>query len=210
MAIEVQAMKYMFLGVPKAGVAQAKPVFLHNYLHDMESLWWILIYYVVSLPSTCKKPDAFHDIFNHGAQLTMERQFFFKGIFEYSEYMQTITLSTSPEPVQDALQTIIDLLQKARIVFVTGYTRLETLETFPCEAIVKDDSGKTVDIFANVTRDVLNIFMECCAPAVVLTEHFGSTEQKIWQTPASKRDRDDEKGGSEGVKDRRLAKKLKS
>jgi len=46
-------MKYMFLGVPKAGVAQAKPVFLHNYLHDMESLWWILIYYVVSLPSTC-------------------------------------------------------------------------------------------------------------------------------------------------------------
>ncbi|PBK69868.1 hypothetical protein ARMSODRAFT_956676 [Armillaria solidipes] len=94
MAVEVQATDYIFLprqpllpGLDDHTVRRARPPFLHNYLHDIESLFWIgfhalfssvpAIYSRGQLAQRDQQRELFNDLFPHRLEGSHERRHFF-------------------------------------------------------------------------------------------------------------------------------------
>ncbi len=139
MAVEVQATEYLFIRhddepLPELEEPDAEkkgPLFLHNYLHDIESLFWIGSHALFStvpakylrdrLTERDKQRDLFNVFFPHYLEGSSQRRLF----FQHARYLNAEEVL--PTEYKNTLQWLLRL----RRVLVHHYGRVENLPDFP-------------------------------------------------------------------------------
>ncbi len=140
MAVEVQTTEYIFIrktgqplppGVDEPLPQSARPLFLHNYLHDIESLFWIGLHSLFSsIPATYledpldrrnKQRELFNDFFPHYLAGSYERRRF----IEHAEFKKTEEVL--PGEYRDAVRQLL----RIRYFLAYHYDQVENLRHFP-------------------------------------------------------------------------------
>ncbi|KAK0499818.1 hypothetical protein EDD18DRAFT_1249829 [Armillaria luteobubalina] len=161
MAVEVQDAAYLFLSKSPTPIVNltytlsgpGKVPFVHNYLHDIESLFWIgfhalfstapATYSEASLPERVEQRTLFNAFFPHRLEGSAQRRHFFALSLLHEETVKA--LPTEYHPVLAVLFFIRDAL-------VSNYTMLESLEGFPQHDQFNQVYGKLTTPFADAAE----------------------------------------------------------
>jgi hypothetical protein len=127
----------------KPSVKRKYPLpFAHNYLHDMESIFWIAIWFIFRLPllplpsndegNLVTWEDLLASIFTRDGSCPNSRRDFFENEADFFLVMEHLQVSNDPEcQGSKALQDIILELNSVREGLVDGYRRVESKPGFP-------------------------------------------------------------------------------
>ena len=124
-----------------AGLEIEEPKLVQHYLHDMESLLWIVVWFFFRLPAIvsakAKVEQSRRDLFPPDTAPLASRQNFILNAHDFKRHMGTMKLSDDPGSlVQQQVRTLVEQLNNVREGIIDGYTEVSKLAGFPCE----DDS----------------------------------------------------------------------
>ncbi|KAK0194219.1 hypothetical protein F5146DRAFT_1184019 [Armillaria mellea] len=139
MAVEVQATDYIFLprqpllpGLDDHTLQRPRPPFLHNYLHDIESLFWIGFHSLFSsVPATYPRDqlarrdeqrELFNDLFPHSLEGSHDRR---------SLFVDAQLLDATENALPNEYIDVVRRLLRIRSVLTYHYNEVENLPEFP-------------------------------------------------------------------------------
>jgi len=156
--------------------------FAHNYLHDMESIWWIFVWFFFQLPIIPRaQSSVLHstfELFPREVLLLSSRQNFLLSKDEFYKHISNVQISENQfDPVQELLKSLADALNDARALIVEGYLALEQVAHFPCET----------PLFSRYCQNVGNALYDARDVADHLSELLRSTKHQQWTKMMAKK-----------------------
>ncbi|KAK0480485.1 hypothetical protein EDD18DRAFT_1363656 [Armillaria luteobubalina] len=139
MSVEVQATEYIFIRKTEQPLPSdddeplpqnTLPLFLHNYLHDIESLFWIGLHLLFStipasypedLPARNKQSVLFNDFFPH----------YLAGSAARRRFIEHADFKTTEEVPPDEYRNTVRRLFRLRYILAYHYGQVENLSSFP-------------------------------------------------------------------------------
>ncbi|KAK0216129.1 hypothetical protein IW262DRAFT_1398178 [Armillaria fumosa] len=139
MSVEVQATEYIFIRKTEQPLPSdddeplpqsTLPLFLHNYLHDIESLFWIGLHFLFStipapypedLPARNKQSALFNDLFPH----------YLAGSSGRRRFIEHADFKTTEEVLPDEYRDTVRRLFRLRYILAYHYDQVENLPSFP-------------------------------------------------------------------------------
>ena len=107
------------------------PEFHYNYLHDLESLWWVAVYFVVH------QDQSTNDDQYHRNQIRAAQDLFYYGSKRYGTMKLSGSFAGLVRGLHPSLQEPGWWLEAARCALVNGYRSLEeTLQDYEVDATV--------------------------------------------------------------------------
>ena len=119
--------------------------FRYNPLHDIESLWWLLVYLLLYRPPVIEGDTAARI----ASQSLFYRPFFIPGDTRLSVFVHPFEFTSHGDRLHEALQPISDALNRIRILLVNRYIEVE--------------QGDVSKIDHTVAADLVPMFMDTLA-----------------------------------------------
>lgn len=150
---------------------------LHNYLHGLEAMWWISVWFLFDLPALDKiHRDAlkisFSLIFTGETTLSRGRRDFFRESVVFQKHTDNMRFSMDDAVhEQIALRQLILCLEHARMALLSGYRYVEGLPDFP--------NLKNHSVFFPPCNAVFGWLWGARVKAAVITEHLSMQKKPV-------------------------------